>query len=223
MRPTPCILISCLTLALLSFGGCEESTSTPANNSPNQGGTGAQSQLGKSVEMGKDLREQIQGRDMAAGAMADTISGGDSAVQIGGLTIPIPTSWTKVAPSNSMRLAQYEADNGEVVIAFSQAGGSVEDNISRWANQVTQNGQPVSPDVQRLTVAGFPVSIVDLAGTYSEGGMTGAPTVHSSYAVKGAIIDLGATKTFIKMTGPISLVDDHASNFENMIRGIARN
>ncbi len=223
MRPNPTTLISCLVISLLSVGGCEDTSNTPSNNSPNQGSPGAQSQLGKSVEMGKDLREQIQGRDMAAGAMADSISGGDGAVQIGGLTIPVPSSWTKVTPSNSMRLAQYEADNGEVVIAFSQAGGSVEDNINRWANQVTENGQPVSPDIQNLTVAGLPVSIVDLAGTFSEGAMSGSPKVYSSYAVKGAIIDLGATKTFIKMTGPISLVDDHAANFDNMIRGIARN
>jgi len=223
MRPNPATLFSCLAISLLTIGGCEDSSSTPSNSSPNQGRTGAQSQLGRSVEMGKDLRDQIQGRDMAAGAMADTISGGDGAVQIGGLTIPIPTAWTKVAPSNSMRLAQYEAENGEVVIAFSQAGGSVEDNINRWANQVTENGQLASPNIQKLTVAGLPVSIVDLAGTYSEGAMSGSPKVYSSYAVKGAIIDLGATKTFVKMIGPISLVDDHAANFENMIKGIARN
>lgn len=223
MRPNPAFFISCLAITLLSVGGCEDTSSAPSNTSPNQGSSGAQSQLGKSVEMGKDLRDQIQGRDMAAGAMADTISGGDGAVQIGGITIPVPTAWTKVAPSNTMRLAQYEAENGEVVIAFSQAGGSVEDNINRWAGQVTQNGEPVSPDIQNLTVAGLPVSIVDLAGTYSEGAMSGTPKVYSSYAVKGAIIDLGATKTFVKMTGPISLVDDHAANFENMIKGIARN
>lgn len=222
MRSIPYVLCICLTVASLSVVGCEETASTTPANTPNPG-TGPQSQLGKSVEMGKDLREQIVGRDMAAGAMADTISGGDGAVQIGGLTIPIPTAWTKVTPSNPMRLAQYEADNAEVVIAFSQAGGSVQENIDRWAAQVTENGQPVSPEVEELTVAGFPVSIVDLAGTYSEGAMSGSPVVRQSYALKGAIIDLGATKTFIKMTGPISLVDDHAANFENMVRGIARN
>lgn len=221
MRVPARFLLMCLTALGLSVAGCEESTTTPTNNTPNPG-TGPQSQLGKSVEMGKDLRDQITGRDMAAGALADSISGGDSAVQIAGLTIPIPAAWSKVTPSNSMRLAQYEADNGEVVVVFSQAGGSVQENIDRWAGQVTQNGQPVTPEVRQTTVAGIPVSIVDLAGTYTDGMMSGSPTVKQSYAMKAAILDLGVTKTFIKMTGPISLVDDHAANFENMIEGIAK-
>ena len=221
MRITPRVLISCLAATTFACVGCEESTGTSSNNTPNQG-RGAQSQLGKSVEMGKDLRDQIQGRDMAAGALADSISGGDGSVQIGNISIPIPAGWTKVTPSNSMRLAQYEAEGGEVVIAFSQAGGSIDDNVSRWANQVTENNEPVSPTIENLTVAGFPAVIVELVGRYAEGGMMGTPTYHNDYQVKGAIIDTGATKAFIKMTGPISLVDDHAAKFENMVRGIAR-
>lgn len=222
MRTMPRVLISCFAAATLAVVGCEETSGTSSSGTPNPG-SGPQSQLGKSVEMGKDLRDQIQGRDMAAGALADSISGGDGAVQIGNLSIPIPAGWTKVTPSNSMRLAQYEAENGEVVIAFSQAGGSIDDNVTRWASQVTENNEPVSPDVENLTVAGYPAVIVELVGRYAEGGMMGTPTYHNDYQVKGAIIDTGATKAFIKMTGPLSLVDDHAANFENMVRGIARN
>ncbi|MFI4873567.1 MAG: hypothetical protein ACIARQ_17285 [Phycisphaerales bacterium JB061] len=221
MRTKTSFMLTCLTAATLAVVGCEESTSTSSNASP-ESGRSPQSQLGKSVEMGKNLQDQIQGRDMAAGALADSISGGDGAVQVGNISIPIPAGWTKVTPSNSMRLAQYEAEDGEVVIAFSQAGGSIDDNIDRWANQVTQNNEPVTPDVEELTVAGYPAVIVELIGRYAEGGMMGTPTYHNDYQVKAAIIDTGATKTFIKMTGPISLVDDHAAHFDNMVRGIAR-
>ena len=163
MPTLPRVLISCIAALTLALVGCEESTGSSTSTPPKQG-SGPQSQLGKSVEMGKDLREQIQGRDMAAGAMAGAISGGDGAVQVGNISIPIPAGWTKVTPSNSMRLAQYEA----------------------------------------------------------EGGMMGTPTYHNDYGVRGAIIDTGATKAFIKMTGPFTLVDDHAANFENMVKGIAR-
>ena len=221
MRTMPRVLITCLAASTIALVGCEESTGSSNSGTPNQG-RGAQSQLGKSVEMGKDLRDQIQGRDMAAGALADSISGGDGAVQIGNLSVPIPAGWTKVTPSNSMRLAQYEAEGGDVVIAFSQAGGSIDDNVTRWVNQVTENNEPVTPKIEDLTVAGYPAVIVELIGRYADGGMMGTPTYYNDYEVKGAIIDTGATKTFIKMTGPISLVDDHAAHFDNMVRGIAR-
>jgi hypothetical protein len=169
--------------------------------------------------MGKDLRADIQGRDMAIGALA----GGEGVFQVGGISIPIPTSWTEVTPSNSMRLAQYEAANGEVVIAVSQAGGSADANITRWSGQVTDNGQPVQPAVESFTVSGYDVTMVDLTGDYTAGGMGGSPTTYNDYSLVGAIIDTGATKTFVKMTGPFSLVGDHMSNFENMIRGIQKN
>lgn len=219
--PRPALALTLAAIALTP-AGCEDSSTAPGSNTPNPG-SGPQSQLGRSVELGKDLREQIVGRDMAAGALAGSISGGDGAVQIGSLTIPIPTGWTKATPSNAMRLAQYEAEGGQVVIAFSQAGGSVQDNIDRWAGQVTQNGQPVTPRVESLTVAGYPAVIVELVGRYSEGAMTGAGTTHNDYQLRGAIIDTGSNKTFIKMTGPIALVDDHAAGFDNMVRAIAGN
>lgn len=221
MPHAPRLAVLTTAAILLAAAACEDTSAPTSGATPNPGG-GAQSQLGRSVEMGKDLRDQIQGRDMAAGALADSISGGDGAVQIGSLSIPIPSAWTKVTPTNSMRLAQYEADNGEIVIAFSQAGGSIEDNINRWAGQVTQNGQPVTPTTENLTVAGYPAVIVELVGRYTDGAMTGTPTSYNDYQVRGAIIDTGATKAFIKMTGPITLVGDHAANFDNMVRGIAR-
>lgn len=215
---TTTTLVATLAACLI---GCEESGSNSAATSQNQGG--AQSQLGKSVEMGKDLRNQIQGRDMQTGALADSISGGDGVVQVGNVSIPIPSQWTKVTPSNSMRLAQYEAEDGEVVIALSQAGGSVDANIQRWKGQVKDQGQPVEPDIQEFDAAGFPVTIVELTGDYTEGGMMGTPTTYNDYTMLAAIIDTGATKAFVKMTGPFSLVGDNKALFENMLRGIQRN
>lgn len=209
------------TIAACCLLGCEESGSGSNTSSQNQGG--AQSQLGKSVEMGKDLRNQIQGRDMAAGALADTISGGDGVVQTTSVSIPMPRQWTKVEPSNSMRIAQYEAENGEVVIAISEAGGSVEANIERWKGQVRDQGMPAEPEISEFNAGGFPVTIVELTGDYTEGGMMGTPTTYSDYTMLAAIIDTGATKTFVKMTGPFSLVGDNKALFENTLRAIQRN
>lgn len=211
------VLAALFTGSLVVITGCEETGSGSAANTPNQGG--AQSQLGRSVEMGKDLRNQIQGRDMSIGAL----TGGEGVIKVGDLSIPVPADWAEVTPSNSMRLAQFEADNGEVVIAVSQAGGTVDANISRWAGQVTDNGQPVQPDISSFNAAGYEITIADMTGDYTSGGMTGNPVVHNDYSLVGAIIDTGATKTFVKMTGPFSLVGDHMANFENMLRGIQKN
>lgn len=215
-RNTP-LMHSIFACAIIAITGCEETGSSTASNSPNQGG--AQSQLGKSVEMGKDLRDSIQGRDMSIGALA----GGEGTVQVAGLSIPVPAAWTQVTPANSMRLAQFEAEQGEVVIAISQAGGTADANITRWAGQVTDNGQPAEPSIETFTAAGYDVTMVDLTGDYTEGTMTGNPTTYSDYSLVGAIIDTGATKTFVKMTGPFSLVGDHIANFENMVKGIQKN
>lgn len=220
MRPARTALFA-LSITALTLGACEESTTAPPP-AQNPGG-GAQSQLGKSVEMGKDLRDKIEARDMSAGALADSISGGDGVVQIGNLSIPIPTDWTKVSPSNPMRLAQFEAEGGEVTVALSQAGGSVEDNISRWKGQVKDQGSPVEPAIDEMTVAGFPVTVVELTGDYTEGTMMGAGTTYNDYTMVGAILETGPTKTFIKMTGPFSLVSDQRANFESMLRGIQKN
>ncbi|GAB5496847.1 MAG: hypothetical protein Phyf2KO_19270 [Phycisphaerales bacterium] len=215
---TTTTLVATIAACLL---GCEETGSGSAGTSQNQGG--AQSQLGKSVDLSKELQNQIQARDLQTGTLADTISGGEGVVQVGNVSIPIPSQWAEVTPSNSMRIAQYEAENGEVVIALSQAGGSVEANIQRWQGQVKDQGMPVEPEIQEFNAGGFPVTVVELTGDYTEGGMMGTPTTYSDYTMLAAIIDTGATKAFVKITGPFSLVADHKSHFENMIRGIQRN
>jgi len=216
MRLLAPLLVPFFACSLIALSGCEESGSGSAAAPPNQGG--AQSQLGRTVEMGKDLRDSIQGRDMAMGALA----GGEGVFQVGDIAIPIPASWTEVTPANSMRLAQYEAEGGEVVIVISQAGGSTDANIERWAGQVKDNGQPAEAIIEEFTVSGYDVTTIDLTGDYTVGGMRGSPTTYNDYSLVGAVIDTGATKTFIKMTGPFSLVGDHLPMFENMIRGIQK-
>jgi len=218
MRLCTPLLVPFFAGSLIALSGCEESGSGSAATPSNQGG--AQSQLGKSVEMGKDLRSSIQGRDMALGALA----GGEGVLDVGPISIPIPASWTEVTPANTMRLAQYEADGGEVVIVVSQAGGSTDANIERWSGQVKDNGQPAEGIIEEFTVSGYDVTTIDLTGDYTAGGMGGTPTTtYNDYSFVGAVIDTGATKTFIKMTGPFSLVGDHLPMFENMIHGIQKN
>ena len=207
-------------LAPLMLAGCEESTGAASDGASQYQGE-AQSQLGRTAEMGRDLADQIAGRDAQLGTAAAQAMG-DAALTLPGLDITPPSGWTQVEPANAMRLAEFDADGATVT--FSQMGGSVEANIDRWLGQiVTQNGAPADPESRESRdIAGFPAQIVETYGAYLEGGMMGTPTRREAFGLIGAVIDTGATKTFIKMTGPDDVVSEQREAFDQLLSSIRR-
>ena len=216
------VVVVCAAGCVVLGSGCEPSGgSGSAGSSQNSGKSQPQSLLGRSVQTAKDLRTDIEGRDLATGAMAG-ITSGDGVVDAGSIIIPIPSDWTQEEPSNSMRLAQFAAGDGEVLITVSRAGGTVDDNLDRWSMQVLDGGEPVYPEMDTFTAAGKEVTVAEYVGDYTTGGgmMGGQQTTYSGYSLVGAVIDTGPTKVFVKMTGPTSLVDDERATFDNVLHGI---
>ena len=87
------------------------------------------------------------------------------------------------------------------------AGGSVEDNIKRWADQFAGEGGAAKPKLDKVSAAGAEIQLVDLAGTYKDspgGPFAGGKTImRNNYRMLGAIIqtkDKG--NYFLKLYGP---------------------
>ncbi|MEO1584928.1 MAG: hypothetical protein AAFR96_10215 [Planctomycetota bacterium] len=216
-------IIACFAItAPLALAACDNNSSS-ANNQGPQRRNQAQSQLGRTAEMGRNLADQIKGRDANIGTAAAMASGGDGLITIPGFAFAPPPAFTPVTPDNSMRLAQLESE--DVTVTISQAGGSTQANIERWAAQIVdQNGNTVPPeDTYERTVAGFDATVIETFGAYLEGGMMGTPTRRENFGLVGAVIETPGSSTFIKMTGPADQVDDKLTDFDILLDSIRTN
>jgi hypothetical protein len=161
-----------------------------------------------------------------ASTPAATAAAQDPVVSALGVSLTLPAGWTRQAPSSQMRIAQAEvADaNGDPtkasLVVFSSAGGSVQDNVTRWAGQVLDaKGQPASVDSKTLTVAGLPVTVVEMTGSFA--GM-GDAAPKPDWTLRGGIVDTGQGLLFIKMTGPAANMKNSAQAFETLINSLKK-
>jgi hypothetical protein len=90
------------------------------------------------------------------------------AIGEGKLALKAPAGWKKVQPKSRIIEAEFEipaAKDDEIAgrLTAMGAGGTVEANIERWVAQFT--GEGVKPKVEKKTIGGSEVHVVDLAGT----------------------------------------------------------
>lgn len=143
-----------------------------------------------------------------------------------GLAWDVPAEWTEETPSSPMRRAQYRvpgaAGDAECVVFYfgPGQGGDAQSNIARWAGQFSlEDGQPATEQARfaEFDVDGLPVTMVEVAGTYS-GGMPMQPAApQPGYALLGAIVEGPDANWFYKMTGPEETVVGATEAFRAMI------
>ena len=148
------------------------------------------------------------------------------------LTWTMPGEWTHEPPSNPMRQAQYRvpgpAGDGQCVVYYFGAGqgGGPEANAQRWADQFEQPDGSSSREILRTQegeARGMPLLLVEVTGTYREGGMmmTGGPqTTKPDYMLKGAIVQGPDANWFFKFTGPEETVQANAEHFQALVDSI---
>lgn len=148
------------------------------------------------------------------------------------LTWTMPAEWTNEPPANVMRQAQYRvsgpAGDGQCVVYYFGAGqgGGPEANAQRWADQFEQPDGRSSREVlvtERSEAGGLPVLLVEVAGTYKEGGtmMTGGPqTLNPGYMLMAAIVEGPDANWFFKFTGPEETVRANAEQFQALVDSI---
>lgn len=134
-----------------------------------------------------------------------------------------PAAWQKVENPNQMRKATFkipraEGDTEDAELAVSQAGGTVDANVQRWAGQFERSKDaPVAR--KQMKVGDLDVTVVELHGTFAGGGMPGAASAGSkpNWAMLGAIAETQGSLTFFKLMGPEKTVQSAKPAFDKFV------
>jgi hypothetical protein len=149
----------------------------------------------------------------------------------GKLTFTVPEGWTKKQPASRIIEAELatppaQGDQTPGRLTAMGAGGSVEDNINRWVGQFAGPGDAAAkPKLDKLSVSGCEVQVVDLTGTYKDtpgGPFAGGKTVmRDNYRMLGAIIQTKeAGNYFLKLYGPKATIDQAEKGFQEMVKSL---
>lgn len=142
-----------------------------------------------------------------------------------------PAAW-KTEGARPMRAATYSiplaaGDQGiaECVVNYfgPGQGGGVDANVERWKGQVLgADGKPAPAKIDKRTIRGIPVTMIDSSGTYTGmgGPMSGGSKPVASYRLIGAIVEGRDGSVFFKLTGPAKTIAAEQKNFEQLLASI---
>ena len=151
----------------------------------------------------------------------------------GVLVLTAPADWVRKEPANKIVEHEFAAPfvEGDAIdgrITVMGSGGTVQENIDRWAGQFTQPNGVDSKDVTKVSkkkVSGIEIHVVDITGTYldSPGGpmAPGKKTPRDGYRMLGAIIIAPKIGNyFVKFYGPAKTVAKYEADFGKMLDGL---
>ncbi len=146
----------------------------------------------------------------------------------GGLRWTVPTAWT-VQPARPMRAATYAipaapgAETGECGVFFfgKGQGGTVSENLDRWA---TQFENATAPKKAEKTVSGLRTYTLEISGTYLA---PGGPMMQSqgkkpNWRLSGAIVEAPDGLVFFKCVGPIPTIEKAQKDFERLLASLTK-
>ncbi len=163
--------------------------------------------------------------------VGDETGTGGTETRHGPLVWTLPPGWTEVAPSNTMRRAQYvvpgSAGDGECVVFYfgPGQGGDPMANAERWAGQFTQPDGGNSLDrmtMQEIDGAPLDLRLVEVTGTYTGGMSTGVAPAEPlpNWMLLGGIASGPDAPWFFKLTGPQATLEENRDAFVSMLRSI---
>jgi hypothetical protein len=196
MGTTLRLLASATTLcALLGLSACEK-TPEPAPSAPPQGAPAS---------------------DAPKGSDAPTRKGPTD------VAYDVPEGWQKVENPSPMRKATFkipraEGDTEDAEMSVSQAGGTVDQNVTRWSGQFQSGKDDKTSRVDRK-VGELSVTVVEIRGAFSGMAMPGAPAAgpKPDWALLGAIVETEGSLTFFKLTGPEKTVTAARPGFDKLV------
>jgi hypothetical protein len=162
------------------------------------------------------------------------VAGVARAEEAGGVTWTAPAEWT-AQPERPMRTATYsipaakgDSEAAELAVFYfgEGKGGGVDANVKRWVSQFKKaDGSSLEKEVKpkQEQIAGFPVTLVDVKGTYHGGGpMMGPTTPKPGFRLLGAIVENPNGALFFKLTGPEKTVAAAEKSFRKMLEGMKK-
>lgn len=149
--------------------------------------------------------------------------------EVGSFNFACPTGWQRVAPASSLRAAQLKvgAATGPFadVVFFQFArgdGGDVPSNIDRWLGQFKEARDQIHSKVEARTVGKVKVTYVQAQGTYASGMQGHEAAALPDAMLLGAILEGQSGNVFVKMTGPLKVVEAAAPAFRRMTEQAAQ-
>jgi hypothetical protein len=146
----------------------------------------------------------------------------------GGLRWNVPARW-QVAGPRPMRMATYTipaaagGEAGECGVFYFGAGkgGSVEENMGRWAQQFES---PSAPKKSERTIHGLRVHLLEVSGTYlAPGGpMMQSQGKKSGWRLLGAIVEAPDGLIFFKCVGPSAAMKKAEKEFDELIASLSQ-
>jgi hypothetical protein len=146
--------------------------------------------------------------------------------EAGGIEWTVPSHW-KAGPGSAMRVATYAVpaargtEGAECAVFFfgPGQGGDVAANVERWGRQF--EGAPL-PERKTKTVAGLPVTLAQVEGTYlAPGGpMMQSQGKKAGYRLIGAIVEGPEGNVFFKLTGPAATVKAAEPDFDALVASL---
>lgn len=151
------------------------------------------------------------------------------------LKFDVPQGWVTKPPASSMRVAEFslpkaegDAEDAGATVYFFGAGqgGSVEANLTRWMDQMSQPDGAPSKSVAKtttFTAHSLKITVVDVAGTYTAE-MSPGSTDHfnkPNFRLKAAVVETPGGTYYVKVTGPqktIARWDESVTTFLKSLR-----
>ena len=148
-------------------------------------------------------------------------------IRIGNLIARLPDSWKIVKPSSSMRLMEFRIrNNSEASMAvFKNIGGTVNDNLERWAGQFGFKLLDEDVRVTTETINDIDFHIISILGTYTNtmAFSTNAASPKNNYRLLGAIANTSDGLYYFKMTGPNDIINNEIEEFSYFIQSLRFN
>ena len=141
---------------------------------------------------------------------------------LAGVDFTLQPGWSALGVTG-MRKADlvYKGSAGEVHAIFYTLGGSTEENMSRWEQQVETTDQPAKRTSEEVN--GLTVHKIDIRGSYSGMSMdnTRAPAEPNTRFI-GVVIEGGRGPIQIRLVGPEQIVNEAAASFDAMLRNLRK-
>jgi hypothetical protein len=142
--------------------------------------------------------------------------------------VAVPVGWTVRVPSSEMRVAQFSAASpsgtADIAVFFFGAagGGSLEDNIQRWAAQFSgDDGKPVQPRVDKGKASGMPATRVALDGRYRRGVGSGSETIQvPNQSLRVAVLETARGNLIFQLWGDRAAVAVQEARFGAVVQSL---
>ncbi len=148
----------------------------------------------------------------------------------GHIEYTVPQYWHAVAPTNPMRVDEYEINSSDptkqekatlAIYVFPGNAGGVDSNIARWTAQFKDDSHRKIGNEEQFSLGNMPITTISISGTYLQAANPMDPnspkTEVANQQLTAAIVELRDEVWFFKLLGDAGLVEGEKANFNKMI------